>query len=34
LIADLDESGSDLFPVSIALPVVRRELLVELDVGV
>src|SRR5580698_5435739 len=30
----LDETGSDPFPVAIALPVVRYELLVALDVGV
>src|SRR5208282_3690319 len=30
----LDETGSDLFPVAIAFPVIRHELLVTLDVGV
>src|ERR1700692_2129996 len=30
----LDETGSDPFPVAIALPVVGHELLVALDVGV
>ena len=30
----LDETGSDPFPVAIALPVVRHELLIAVDVGV
>jgi hypothetical protein len=30
----LDETGSDPFPVAIALPVVRHEFLIALDVGV
>src|ERR1700686_5289501 len=30
----LDETGSDPFPVAIALPIIRHELLVALDVGV
>src|SRR6516165_3732656 len=30
----LDETGSDLFPVAIAFPVIRYELLVALDIGV
>ena len=30
----LDETGSDPFPVATALPVVRHELLIALDVGV
>src|SRR5271157_4324187 len=30
----LDETGSDPYPVAIALPVVRHEFLIALDVGV